>query len=404
MCEYKEMIIRVHRGQNQIGGSILEIESGSTHIILDVGINLDEEQEIEVPQIEGLFCGDPAYDAVVISHYHSDHVGLLKYVLAEIPIYMGKQTFNIISSSRSYMGKNVDFSYLEFQDKETLHIGELTITPYKCDHSAYDSYMFLISDGSKKVLYSGDFRANGRKDYSNLLNSLPEVDALIVEGTMLSRDTYDENIQEEDLEDIAVKALEKYKGPAFLMSSAMNVDRIVTGYNAAARTGRVFLEDLYTAGIMKSIGDDVPSPGKDNIKVFMTGGDNQYEMLQKYNDCKIGKQAIAKSSFVMCVRPSMKNYLNKLNEILSFENGVLFYSMWKGYQEKTDIKDFLTYMEGLGVKIHVLHTSGHADINTIDKLVSKVKPSTIVPVHTINPKWYQRYNVKVVLDEKEVLV
>ena len=55
-------------------------------------------------------------------------------------------------------------------------------------------------------------------------------------------------------------------------------------------------------------------------------------------------------------------------------------------------------------KIHVLHTSGHADINTIDKLVSKVKPSTIVPVHTINPKWYQRYNVKVVLDEKEVLV
>lgn len=67
------MIIRVHRGQNQIDGSILEIESGSTHVILDVGINLDEEQDIEVPQIEGLFCGDPAYDAVVISHYHSDH-------------------------------------------------------------------------------------------------------------------------------------------------------------------------------------------------------------------------------------------------------------------------------------------------------------------------------------------
>lgn len=398
------MKIKIHRGQNQIGGSIIEIESGSTRVILDVGINLDEGKEVEVPQIEGLFCGNPEYDAVVISHYHSDHIGLLKYVLEEIPIYMGKQAFDIVSASRLYMGKPIDFSHLEYQDNEAICIGELTITPYKCDHSAYDSYMFLISDGIKKVLYSGDFRANGRKNYESLLENIPEVDTLIIEGTMLSRDTYDENIREERLEDIAVNALDKYKGPAFLMSSAMNIDRIVTGYNAAIRTDRLFLEDLYTAGIMKSISNDVPAPGKDNIKVFMTGGDNQYALLQQYNDCKIGKQGIAKNPFIMCVRPSMKNYLYKLNEILSFENGILFYSMWKGYQEKTDIKDFLESMEKLGVKIHVLHTSGHADISTIDKLVLRVKPATIIPVHTENPSWYERYDVNVVLDENEIII
>ena len=83
------MKIHIHRGQNQIGGSIIEIASENTRIIFDVGINLDEGDEVEVPQIEGLFCGDPSYDAVIISHYHADHIGLLKYVLEEIPIYMG---------------------------------------------------------------------------------------------------------------------------------------------------------------------------------------------------------------------------------------------------------------------------------------------------------------------------
>ena len=38
------------------------------------------------------------------------------------------------------------------------------------------------------------------------------------------------------------------------------------------------------------------------------------------------------ADFIICIRPSMINYLEKLNEISSFENGILFYSMWKGYQ------------------------------------------------------------------------
>lgn len=398
------MIIKIHRGQNQIGGSIIEISTKSARVVFDVGINLDETECVQIPNIEGLFKRNPLYDAVIISHYHSDHIGLLNYVLDEIPVYIGKQAFSVVEAASGYTNREIKYEPCLFEEDESIMIGDLTIVPYICDHSALDSYMFLISDGKKRILYTGDFRSNGRKNFEDLLDKLPEVNAIIVEGTMLSRDTYDENIQEENLEEIAVKVLKNYNGPAFFMSSAMNVDRIVTGYNVAIRTRRLFLEDLYTAGIMRAIGDNAPSPGKENIKVFMTGGDNQYELLQQYNDCKIGKQSIAKESFVMCVRPSMKNYLKKLNEILSFENGILFYSMWKGYQENADIKEFLVYMEELGVKIHVLHTSGHADINTIDKLITKVKPSVIVPVHTINPKWYQRYDARVVLDENEVLV
>ena len=42
------MEINIIRGQNQIGGSIIEVSSKNTKIILDVGSNLDDK-EIVVP-------------------------------------------------------------------------------------------------------------------------------------------------------------------------------------------------------------------------------------------------------------------------------------------------------------------------------------------------------------------
>lgn len=93
----------------------------------------------------------------------------------------------------------------------------------------------------------------------------------------------------------------------------------------------------------------------------------------------------------MCVRSSMKNYLSKLNEMFSFENGVLFYGMWKGYLEHPDTKEFVDFMTSKGAKLHILHTSGHADSMTIDKLINDVKPKKIIPVHTENPQWFEKY-------------
>ena len=398
------MEIIIHRGQNQIGGSIIEVSTNSTRIILDVGSNLEETENVSIPKIDGLFFGEPAYDAVITSHYHSDHIGLLDYVLPEIPIYMGRKAFEVLQAANLYTNKKIKFAHLEYSSDADLTIGDLTITPYRCDHSAFDSYMFLISDGQKKILYSGDFRSNGWANFNELLEKIPQADILIIEGTMLSRDTYTNNITEQQLEDIAVKALNEYKGPAFLLASSMNVDRIKTAYNIAQRTNRIFLEDLYTAGILSSVGKDVPAPGTNGVRVFMIGGRDTHEALMKYDECKIGQRAIAKADFLMCIRPSMIKTLKKINELRSFENGVIFYSMWKGYQEREYMKDFLEYMRSTGVKIHTLHTSGHADIETIDRLVEKAAPKMIIPVHTENPKWFEKYGIPLLINEKSFCI
>ncbi len=392
------MIVNIIRGQNQIGGSIIEISTDKTKIVFDVGINLDESEEIEIPKIDGLFCGKKKYDAIFISHYHSDHIGLLDYVLDDIPIYMGERAYKIVKAANEYRGKQRGFSSEFLYEKKPVCINDIKITPILCDHSAFDSYMLLVEADGKKLLYTGDFRSNGRLDYDNLLSKIPVVDALIIEGTTLSREIDMQNLEEETLEDIAVCAISNSSGPAFVMMSAMNIDRLITMSNVAKQTDRLFLKDIYTAKIAKASEETTLTSNK-NTRVFMTGGDKQYQMLSEFDNIKIGKTAIAKEKFLMCVRPSMKNYLSKLNEICSFENGILFYGMWKGYLERDDMKDFVDFMKSKGVNLHVLHTSGHADAMTVENLVKDVSPKVIIPVHTENAEWFSKYeDIQIILN------
>ncbi len=389
------MEIFIHRGQNQIGGSIIEINTDSTKIFLDVGIELDGNENIVVPQIEGLFCGHKNCDAVFISHYHGDHIGLLNSILPDIPVFMGESAFMIFSASAEYRDIEVIKKPIFIRSKEPIAIGDIKLTPFTCDHSAFDSFMFLIEADGKSVLYTGDFRANGRLDYGELLKEIPKVDVLIIEGTTLSREEYRTNIQEEELEDIAVNYLNKHSGPAFVMMSAMNIDRLKTMCNVARRTERIMLEDVYTADIATGSGENEIIPNKENgIYAFTTGGDKQYESLKKYAKAKISKETITKNNFIMCIRQSMKNYLDKLNDIMSFDDGVLFYGMWKGYLEQEELKTFISSLEEKGIKMHVLHTSGHADMQTIEKLIQDIQPEIIIPVHTENAVWYKKFEKK----------
>ena len=89
------MQVNVIRGSDQIGGSIIEVRSEQVRIILDAGTELDEAEKVVVPEVPGLFQGAADCDAVLVSHYHQDHTGLLNNVLDGIPIYMTRKMFLI---------------------------------------------------------------------------------------------------------------------------------------------------------------------------------------------------------------------------------------------------------------------------------------------------------------------
>ena len=236
------MNISIIRGQNQIGGNIIEICSKNAKIILDTGSELQEKIP-KVPDIKGLFQDKPNYNAVLISHYHSDHIGLINNILPNIPIFMGEKCYHIYKTANEYLGnKTIKISNFLQSEKE-FNIGDIKVKPILCDHSAFDSYMILLYLENKKVLYTGDFRANGRKSFYSLLNKLEKVDILITEGTTVTREN-SKSYSEKSLEKQAIDIIKNNDAPIFALMSSTNIDRIVTFYKVAKNTNRLFLEDV----------------------------------------------------------------------------------------------------------------------------------------------------------------
>ena len=236
------MEVHIIRGQNQIGGSIIEVRSSSTKIILDVGSELDETIPV-VPKVEGLFQGEPDYQAVLVSHYHSDHIGLLPNVLSGIPVYMGEKAYSVYQAAGAWLNRQKVTASGILRAGEQLIVGDITILPLLCDHSAFDSYMLQLSCEGRSLLYTGDFRSTGRKSFQALLRRLDKVDLLITEGTTLSRPPF-KSRTEKELEAQAVQILSGTESPAFVLMAATNIDRLVTMFKAAHKVNRVFLEDV----------------------------------------------------------------------------------------------------------------------------------------------------------------
>ena len=389
------MRVKVHRGLNQIGGSVIEIASETTKILLDAGLELNGELDDQF-ELEGLF-DHKGYDAVFLSHYHSDHIGLAYRIHKDIPLYMGEMSFKVIEASDRYKG--IETLVIEgfIHHKRPINIGNMVITPFLCDHSAFDSYMILVECEGEKILYTGDFRANGRKPFAWLLEQLPtKIDILICEGTSLSR-INDRNETEQELEERAVDLFTQTKGPIFVLQSSMNIDRLVTIYRAAKRSERIMLQDLYLAEISSSIGGSIPNPKSfADVQVFLTRPYSEehyrYAMFQTYGAKRISKEKLSKTKFVMCIRASMKEYINSLSNKMTLTGGLLIYSFWSGYQEQEDMNTFLTRCEALGLRTISMHTSGHADQETIRELIEHTKPGRIIPVHTENAAWFDEFD------------
>lgn len=379
------MDVIVHRGKNQIGGNIVEIASSSTRILLDVGLELDAE-EVILPAIDGLF-EDAVYDALVISHYHGDHLGLAYYIDKGIPLYIGESSFKIVHTSDSYKSVPSICPAGFLKSGIPIIVGDISVTPFLCDHSAFDSYMLLCESDGEAILYTGDFRSNGRKSFEKLLNKLPcKIDKLICEGTTLSRPS-NTPATEVQLEEAAVSMFRGATGPIFVLQATTNVDRIVTMYRAAKRSGRVFLEDIYMAEICSAIGGSIPNPAFSDVYAFITNP-GKYELLKKYSN-RIGKAQISRTRFVMCVRSSMFRYIKSLEEHMSLSGGLLVYSMWEGYKNQPQMQEFLKGCSELGLGLLNLHTTGHADASTIRKLISHTNPTEIIPIHTVAPEWFE---------------
>ena len=158
----KRLKVNILRGKDKIGENLIEVSDGKTKILLECGVALEPTEKSKLIETQVL---NTEYDAIIITHYHADHSALLKTHLKTKKIFISKGAFNVLEYCNAISEENK--KRIEFlKDQKTFSIGEITCKPYLCDHSAFDSYMIEIKKDGENVLYTGDFRSNGRKKYN----------------------------------------------------------------------------------------------------------------------------------------------------------------------------------------------------------------------------------------------
>lgn len=417
------MKFKIHRGTKEIGGSCVEVWTENTRILLDFGMplverdgkefdfskfkELNSQELIEhgvLPDIKGLYNEtDKLIDGVIISHPHQDHYGLSNFIDKKVKHFLGEATHKIIELNSLFTPQEIIIENANYFEKEKVfQIGDFSITPYWADHSAFDAYSFLVEAEGKSIFYSGDFRNHGRKSnaFKWFTHNAPQnVDYLLLEGTTIGRECKPFKTETE-IENDLMEVFQQQNKINLIYTSGQNIDRIVSIYRACIRTNKIFVVDVYVATILKELSKfaKIPFPSKEfeNLKVMFPyytsrrlKNEGHEQILYQFKNFKITKEEISNQAdkIVMVVRPSMQKDLENINEI---NGGNLIFSMWEGYLQKSDTKKFLDYLTNRNFTIQKIHTSGHADTETLKQMVEAIKPKNIVPIHTFSGSEYDK--------------
>jgi ribonuclease J len=233
------MRIRIHRGAHEIGGNCVEIESSGYSILLDLGLPLtaDAAHPSLLPNMPGPDGSNPHLLGIILSHTRGDHHGLTGLVHSAVPVFMGALAQIVLLARRSFVRQNaLPKTIRSYRNRLSFDLGPFRITPYLADHSAFNAYSPLIEADGKRVFYSGDLRAHGRKArlFEDLLRRPPEaIDVMLLEGTTLNRpDAASAPETERDLEQRILGIMKSSPSLVLVAFSPQNIDRFVTIFRA----------------------------------------------------------------------------------------------------------------------------------------------------------------------------
>jgi ribonuclease J len=393
------MQVRIHRGSKEIGGSCVEVEADGARLVLDVGKPLTAgwNDQVQLPAVPGLASGDdPALLGVLISHSHLDHYGLLPQVSPKVAVYAGAATVSMMSAAGFFSRASADVNVTDpFVDRRPMEIGPFAVTPYLADHSAFDAYSLLVEAGNRRLFYSGDIRGHGRKAslFERLLAQPPiDVRALLLEGTHVGSEGHAGEIvsTESEVEASMAETFRATTGLVSVVSSAQNIDRLVTVYRACRRAGRTLLVDLYTVAMAQATGrSTIPQPGFPALGVLIpqrqrvlvkTSG--QFDRTKAVRSVRVFPEAVAADPSKYVVLGSTAGISDLLRDKTLSSGGAVVWSLWPGYLRDSSGARFFDSVRLRNIPFVIHHTSGHAPVVDLQRLVGALNPERVVPIHT----------------------
>jgi len=197
-------------GARQVGRSCILLQTPNSKVLLDCGVDVAAHDQEKFPVFNIPEFDISQLDAVIISHAHLDHVGLLPYLYKmgyKGPVYMTTPTRDIAALlSLDFIGVAYkqaaqplfDSTHIKDMVKHSicLNYNEVTdITPdirltfYNAGHVLGSAMAHLnIGNGAHNLLYSGDYKYSKTRLLDPAITTFPRVESVITESTYGSKD------------------------------------------------------------------------------------------------------------------------------------------------------------------------------------------------------------------------
>jgi len=226
-------------GGRQVGRSALFLQTPESRILLDCGIDVAAQKEEMYPFLESPEFKIEDLDAVIVTHSHIDHSGLVPYLFKfgyRGPVYCTLPTRDVMSLlqldtvkiQRSegeepiYTSEDIKQMVLHTIPIELEAVTDITpdvrLTLYNAGHILGSSMVHLnIGNGLHNLLYTGDLKLTRTNLLEGAETSFPRLETAIIEATYGGKEDFTKTQAEADREVIELITKTIKRGGRVLM-------------------------------------------------------------------------------------------------------------------------------------------------------------------------------------------
>ena len=412
VVEEGSLTIEIYGGYREIGGNCIVIRDGDRRIVFDNGIRFSvlrkyyrgKIQPLGPRELRNIGAIPPIevfedIDALYISHFHLDHLGLLGalppgtrvYVPSTSILKIIEEWYRAVPTWLAELPPKLNIEVRELVSHEE---DELGVIPILVSHSAYPSYALVYRGSDKTVFYSGDLRVSGplRSRIDTLLSiekvaDVMSIDIALIEGTNIGgietpigpeefKDMFNKILMESELVVVSVDPLD------FEMLTALSELAMLNGRTIVVASARIVdiipywlesfkLADSTELAISTELEKPPPIPVQHiSIRQDVMKNPGEYLLIQE----PVGFLEMLRQMRLWGEKPPAGT-----TAVLTTP---------EPFEAEAEVEEevLASWLLSLGIQIYRLRLSGHYYPYELKKILRIVKARKIVPIHTRHPR------------------
>ena len=364
-------------GVREFGLNSMVIETSSGSLVVDAGLMFPKMNPPGIDQIIPDFTyikeNQEAFQGIILTHGHEDHIGALPYLLkdAPIPVYSHPFTLEMVKKKlREYdMDRNIEL--IPVNPGEKISLAGIEIEFFEVLHSTLGCYSLSMLTPQGRIVHSGDFKQIP-KEYNRIAG---DVRLFMCESTNAEVDPKcsDENKIRKTLDRI----IKNTAGAVVVSTFSSHVRRIQMLYELAVMNGKkitIIGRSLnQVVDIATDLGaleldprdlikpDEITSMDRSKVMIICTGTQGEmYSVLSLISrgwhkfKVKTGDSVIISARIIPGNELAIARCIDKLTDF-----GAKVY-----YPDIADV-----------------HATGHAPHEELLKAASTLRPEIVMPIH-----------------------